>query len=173
MKLKYLSFLIILIVFFNCKNESKTTDTAISNNSAQTTPTQQAANDQLKQVKPLTAHAIYFFTTDLWHYDAALVIKDPEKSKSYNGKWIKLKPDNTLETAYYDNEPIQGSWAINEADNVITIVENGAHPTYSEWEIKTSSSSDNIMIWVGTPRFGLNNTQIKMTRHTRKPLRKD
>jgi len=107
------------------------------------------------------------------HYKAAVVIKDADKGKSYQGKWIQLSPDNTLTTGYYDGAEKSGRWAIDEAKNIITLVEGTTLPTYSEWTIKTSSSSDDIMIWVGTKRFGTNNTQIKMIRYMDKPLKKN
>ena len=101
----------------------------------------------------------------------AIVIKAPEKGKAYIGKWVKLNADNTLETGFYDGEVTTGNWMVDEGKNIITLVENGATPTYSEWTIKTSSSSDDIMIWVGTKRFNQNNTQIKMIRYHDKPTK--
>lgn len=123
----------------------------------------------LKQATPLTAYAQQFYTSAYWHYDAAIVIKAPEKSKDYIGKWVKLNPDHTLETGFYDGAIKSGNWILDESKNIITLVENGKQPVYSEWKVKTSSSSDAIMIWVGTKRFNQNNTQIKMLKYNEKP----
>ena len=125
----------------------------------------------LKQETPLTAYAQQFYTNTYWHFEAAVVIKNPEKSKAYTGKWIKFNADNTLESGFYDGKVNTGNWVIDEGKNVITIVENGQQAEYSEWRVKTSSSSDAIMIWIGTNRFNQNNTQIKLIRYHDKPTK--
>ena len=179
MNIKLYILLLIALFIFACQN-SPTSKAESTKKETQTTPVATTptpsppsnAQSELKQEKPLTTHAQQFYGNALWHYDAAVVIKDPEKSKSYTGKWVKFYPNNTLETGFYDGPVTQGSWAIDEAANILTILESGEHPTYSEWKVKTSSSSEAIMIWVGTKRFGLNNTQIKMLRHNNKPSNK-
>lgn len=123
----------------------------------------------LVQATPLTAYAQQFFTNTYWHYEAAVVVKNPEKGKAYIGKWVKLNADNTLETGFFDGPVTKGNWILDEGKNIITFVENGTQPVYSEWQVKTSSSSDAIMIWIGTKRFNQNNIQIKMIRYNQKP----
>ncbi len=123
----------------------------------------------LQQNPALTAHAQQFYTNTYWHFEAAVVIKDPEKGKAYTGKWVKFNPDNTLETGFYDGPVTTGNWILDEGKNIITMVENGEQAVYSEWRVKTSSSSDAIMIWIGTNRFNQNNTQIKLMRYHEKP----
>ncbi len=136
------------------------------------TSTEAVAGAEVIQEKPLTAYAKQFYTRLLWRYEAAVVTNDLEKGKAYNGKWIKLNPDNTLMSGYYQEEGQRGSWALDEEKNVLTIVEGGERPVYSEWKVQTSSSSDAIMIWVGTRRFGMNNTQIKLLTYNEKPVKK-
>jgi hypothetical protein len=181
MKYSTLIFCVFFFLFSACKNEktaAKQTDT--TNNEAVKVQKSENKNTpappsipttELKQEQPLSAYAVQFYTNLLWQYETAIVINDDEKGKEYQGKWIKFKPDNTIETGFYDGPIKTGRWALNEGTNVLTIVEDGAHPTYTEWKIKTSSSSNAIMVWVGTKRFGLNNTQIKMIRHSELPKR--
>lgn len=125
----------------------------------------------LQQEPPLTAYAQQFYTNVYWHFEAAVVIKDLEKGKAYIGKWIKFNADNTLESGFYDGPVNTGNWVVDEGKNVLTIVENGQQAEYSEWRVKTSSSSDAIMIWIGTNRFNQNNTQIKLIRYHEKPTK--
>ena len=177
MKIHLIALLITSLLLFACQNNTTETTnrealpTTPESTPTVASPTSPSDTSELKQVPPLTEWAKQFFGNGLWHYEAAVVINDPEKSKSYTGKWIKLHPNNTLETAYYDGTITTGSWMIEEANNILTILENGERPTYSEWKVRTSSSSDAIMIWVGTKRFGLNNTQIKMLRYNVKPTK--
>lgn len=124
-----------------------------------------------EQNKPLTAHAIQFYTNMLWHYEAAVVINDTEKGKIYEGKWVKFNPDNTLETAFYDGAITKGKWTINEEKNILTILEEGERPTFSQWRVQGSSSSDAIMILVGTKKYVNNATQIKMMRYNNIPVK--
>jgi len=97
----------------------------------------------LTQATPLTTYAQNFYTNFIWHYEAAVVVKDLEKGKAYIGKWIKFNADNTLETGFYDGKVTTGNWILDEGANKITLVENGTTPVYSEWQVKTSSSSVN------------------------------
>ena len=184
MKLYPLSCLLFYLCLIACQETTTQAETVESPPTATTSTFPQIDSDPLpvrkntenaaiQQTTPLTAYAKQFYTNAYWHYDAAIVIKNPAKGKEYIGKWIKFNPDNTLETGFYDGEVTTGNWALDEGKNLITFVENGASPSYSEWQVKTSSSSDAIMIWVGTKRFNQNNTQIKMLRYNHKPSKID
>lgn len=127
----------------------------------------------LVQEKPLTAHAIKFYTNLLWHYEAAVVINNPEAGKEYTGKWVKFNPDNTLETGIYDGAISLGRWIIDEEKNILTILEGGERPTLTQWRVQGSSSSDAIMIFVGTKKYANNATQIKMMRYSGIPVKGD
>lgn len=177
MKLSIASLFILFLFIYSCKNESSAEQNGkaekVEIEKKEKAPTSPINIDEatlaLKQEKPLSAYAIQFYTNLMWHFDAAVVIKNPEKSKDYIGKWINFLPDNTIETGYYDGPVTKGKWALDEANDILTILEEGESPSFSQWKIKTSSSSDAIMIWVGTNRFGQNNTQIKMQRYNGKP----
>ncbi len=181
MKFNFFILLSFCVFFLACKQNTNqpTAETALTPTTAQenipkieSEPIPVTPNTEtptLIQETPLTAYAQQFFTGAYWHYEAAIVIKAPEKGKAYIGKWIKLNVDNTLETGFYDGEITSGNWIVDESKNIITLVENGPVPVYNEWKIKTSSSSDAIMIWVGTKRFNQNNTQIKMIKYHEKP----
>lgn len=150
--------------------ETPTTTQPTATTAESSTPA--IAGAEVIQQTPLTEYAKQFYTRMLWRYEAAVVTNDLEKGKAYNGKWIKLNPDNTLMSGFYEEEGQPGSWALDEGTNVLTIVEGGERPVYSEWKVQTSSTSDAIMIWVGTRRFGMNNTQIKLLTYNEKPAKK-
>ena len=185
MKFNIFILSLICLLNFSCKEATPsktTTDTPPSTPSEEAIPkiesepipvTQNSEEPDLTQTSPLTTYAQQFFTKFYWHYEAAVVVKAPEKGKAYIGKWIKLNEDNSLETGFYDGAVTTGKWILDEGKNIITLVENDVTPAYSEWTIKTSSSSDDIMIWVGTKRFHQNNTQIKMIRYHEKPAKKE
>ena len=142
-----------------------------SENKAMTTQTAALDASALVQEKPLTEHAKQFYTNLLWRYEAAVVINDPEKAKAYTGKWVKFNPDNTLETAFYDGTVTLGRWIIDEEKEILTILEGGERPTLSQWKVKGSSSSDAIMIFIGTKKYANNATQIKMMRYKSAPVK--
>lgn len=179
MKFNFLFIFILSCSIFACKETPKNTTKVESPTTTKVVPPEMESDPipvtpnletpTLQQEKPLTAYTQQFYTNAYWHYEAAIVIKNPEKGKAYIGKWVKLNADNTLETGFFDGPVTKGNWMIDEEKNIITLVENGATPTYSEWKVKTSSSSDLIMIWIGTQRFNQNNTQIKMIRYQEKP----
>jgi len=181
MNFKIFIFLFIATSFFACKEAPKktaeaespiTTKEVIPKIESEPIPiTSNGEAPVLQQATPLTAYAQQFYTGVYWHYEAAVVVKDLEKGKAYIGKWVKLNADNTLETGFYDGTVTKGNWIVDEGKNILTLVENGTQPVYSEWKVKTSSSSDAIMIWVGTKRFNQNNTQIKMMRYLEKPTK--
>jgi len=125
----------------------------------------------LIQEKPLSAHATKFYTNLLWHYEAAVVINNSAGGKEYTGKWVKFNPDNTLETAFYDGAISKGRWIIDEDKNIITILEGGERPTLTQWKVQSSSSSDAIMIFIGTKKYANNATQIKMMRYNGIPAK--
>ena len=160
-------FIIVIPLLFSCHSEPSSASNSSPAPSVSSGSVEMDA--QFVQHKPLSANAIRFYTNLIWHYEAAIVINKPEKNKDYIGKWIKFNPDQTLETGFYEGPVSKGKWVLDESNNRLTILEKGSHPTYSEWNIKTSSSSDAVMVWVGTKRFGLNNTQIKMQRNNEKP----
>ncbi|MEM6316267.1 MAG: hypothetical protein AAF960_01280 [Bacteroidota bacterium] len=168
--MKHLYYLCLLLLLGQIACNSSAAE---KESTKQATPTPPATipDEVLVQEIPLSAYAQQFFTDKLWHFDAAVVINNPEKSASYQGKWVNLKADHTLETGYYDEPTKTGSWILDEEKNIITILENGERANLSEWTIRTSSSSDDIMIWVGTKKYGLTNTQIKLLRHPAPPTK--
>jgi len=142
-----------------------------SDNKSASTPSPALEASTLVQEKPLTEHAKQFYTNLLWHYEAAVVINDPEKGKEYAGKWVKFKPDNTLETAFFNGPITLGRWTIDEEKNILTLLEGGERPTLTQWKVQSSSSSDAIMILVGTKKYANNATQIKMMRYSGIPVK--
>jgi len=183
--LKWIVFVMAILTFVACQQNQSNNAAATQPKDPETPTTAQptaptaetkpstpaVAGAEVIQQSPLTEYAKQFYTRMLWRYEAAVVTNDLEKGKAYNGKWIKFNPDNTLMSGFYEDKGQPGSWALDEGTNVLTIVEGGERPVYSEWKVQTSASSDAIMIWVGTRRFGMNNTQIKLLTYNEKPVR--
>ncbi len=174
----FASIAAILFVMMACQaSENKTTVTPESiNTTPPVTPTTSQSispiAEAIQQEQPLTAYIKKKMTEQLWHYETAIVIKQPEKSKAYVGKWVKFNPDNTLLSGYFGEEGDVGRWVYDEANDILTIVEGGERPSYAQWNVKFSSNTDDVIIWVGTSKFQNNNTQIKMLRKAEKPVRK-
>ncbi len=179
MKNKIYLLCFIIASFIACnqqKSNTSTTTTPVAPTkptAIKSTPAASTALDAstLVQEQPLTAHATQFYTNLLWHYEAAVVINNPDAGKEYVGKWVKFNADNTLETAFYDGAITKGRWIIEEDKNILTILEGGERPTLTQWKVQGSSSSDAIMILVGTKKYANNATQIKMMRYSQIPVK--
>ena len=174
----FASIAIILLIVTACQTQE--TNTTATVESTPTSPVAPPATsnslspivEAIQQEQPLTAYIKKKMTEQLWHYETAIVIKQPEKSKAYVGKWVKFNPDNTLLSGYFGEEGDIGRWVYDEANDILTVVEGGERPSYSQWNVKFSSNTDDVVIWVGTSKFQNNNTQIKMLRKAEKPVRK-
>ena len=127
--------------------------------------------EEIQQTQALTAYIKKKMTEKLWHFESAFVVGSPEKGKAYQGKWIKFNPDNTLLSGSYEEAGHQGRWVYDEGKDILTVMEGGERPNYTQWKVQFSSNSDDLAIWVGTKRFQNNNTQIKMLRREAKPVK--
>jgi len=125
----------------------------------------------IQQPQPLTVYMQKQMAEKIWHYKTAIVINDEEKSKAYNGKWVQFNPDNTLMSGYYQEAGSPGRWVYDEGKDILTVMEGGERPNYTQWKVKFSENTNDVQIWVGTTRFQNNSTQIKMMRYDRKPVR--
>lgn len=150
------------------KKEAKTT--TFTEQAKTTLTTAPAANPkEITQLQPLTTYIKKKMTEGLWHYETAVVVGKPEQQKAYNGKWIQFNPDNTILSGFYEEEGHAGTWVYDEGKDILTVLEGGERPSYTQWKLQFSSNSDDLAIWVGTKRFQNNNTQIKMLRRVDKP----
>ena len=172
----------VLFLWTACQNNSTTPEIKQTTSAAMAekqvaTPTPTAPSTPLpnisdiQQTQPLTVYMQKKMAEQIWHYETAVVIENPEKSKSYKGKWVKFNPDNTLLSGFYDAEGSPGRWVYDEGKDILTVMEGGERPNYTQWKVKFSENTNDVQIWVGTPRFQNNNTQIKMLRSNRKPVK--
>jgi len=125
----------------------------------------------IQQTQPLTVYMQKKMAEKIWHYKTAVVINNPEKSKYYNGKWVKFNPDNTLMSGFYEEAGSPGRWVYDEGKDILTVMEGGERPSYTQWKVKFSENTNDVQIWVGTTRFQNNSTQIKMIRSNEKPVK--
>ncbi len=124
---------------------------------------------EITQKQPLTAYIKKKMTEGIWHYETAIIVGKPEMQKAYKGKWIQFNPDNTILSGFYEEEGHAGTWVYDEGKDILTVLEGGERPNYTQWKLQFSSNSDDLVIWIGTKRFQNNNTQIKMLRGVTKP----
>jgi len=177
---KYASFAlaILFLLAVACQNQETATTSApepikSSPIAPPTNKTFSTAADAIQQQQPLTTYIKKKMTEKIWHFETAVVIKQPEKSKAFKGKWVKFNPDNTLLSGFYEEEGDVGRWVYDEGNDIITVIEGGERPNYTQWKVKFSSNTDDVIIWVGTTKFQNNNTQIKMLRRREKPTRSE
>jgi len=143
--------MLVLLLFSACQNQApnaaneKTPEKVATESPAQETALspvvlQKSSINEIRQNQPLTTYIQKKMGEQLWHFSMVRIIKQPAKSKAFEGKWITI----------IENE-------------------EGERPNVSQWKVQFSSNTDDLQIWVGTSRFQNNNTQMKMVRRAEKP----
>ena len=105
--------ILVLLLFSACQNQAsnttneKTPDKVATESPAQETNLspvvlQKSSINEIRQNQPLTTYIQKKMGEQLWHFSMVKIIKQPEKSKAFEGKWIKFNPDNTILSGFYD-----------------------------------------------------------------------
>ena len=112
-------------------------------------------------------HDNNFLTDDLLHYKAAFTIGKDPKENPYAGQWIDLDPNGKFKAGTFGNQTHTGRWDYNEQTKVLLLrPDNGKFKT-SEWKVQ---HSNDMILWVGTPTYVNNATQIQLVRSKELPV---
>ena len=119
--------------------------------------------------KASEGHDYTFLTTKMLEYKAALVPGVDPKEQPFAGQWIKMDPDGSYKTGKYDKMTHTGKWAYNHEARVLLLQPDNKEIKHSEWKVLFN---DDMIVFVGTPSFGDNGTQIQLVRIDKYPEKK-
>jgi len=111
-------------------------------------------------------HDNNFLTDNLLHYKAAYIIGKDAKDNPYAGQWIDMESDGSFKAGTLKNQTHTGKWDYNEQTKVLLLRPDDTKYPTSEW---TVMAGNDMIVWVGTPTYGNNATQIQLVRSTEFP----
>lgn len=115
---------------------------------------------------PETRRAWSILTVDLWHYNFALSVNETPDRNIYEGYWIDFEDDFSYRKGYYDQVVATGYYDYNNDTKILEIIPEEGDDEPSQWKIKTNGE---VIIMIGTSKFGNNATQIKLVRERELP----
>lgn len=117
---------------------------------------------------PKVKNAWSILTVDIWHYNFALSVNETPDSNIYEGYWIDFEDDFSYRKGYYDEVVAQGYYDFDIDSKILEIIPEEGDDEPSQWTIKTNGE---VIIMIGTSKFGNNATQIKLVRERYPPKR--
>jgi hypothetical protein len=109
-----------------------------------------------------------FLTNQIFHYRAGVTVGEEPGTTDYKGLWIDFEPDGTFEKGKYDKTSYTGMWAYDHDKSELTLYPDPKTEKNSQWLLKYN---DDIVIMIGTAKYGDNATQIQLVRKTDKPTK--
>lgn len=108
-----------------------------------------------------------FLTNQLFQYKAKVTIGSKVDKAEYEGKWIDMEDDGTFETGTYQKTDYTGEWNYDHDADMLTFYPDPKTEKNSQWKVKYN---DNVLVLVGTAKYGDNATQMQLVRRAEKPL---
>ena len=128
-------------------------------------PPKSTANAVAKP-NPEEKRAWSILTVDLWHYNFALSVTETPDKNIYEGYWIDFEDDFSYTKGYYDEVVAKGYYDFDLDSKILEIIPEEGDDEPSQWTIKTNGE---VIIMIGTSKFGNNATQIKLVRERERP----
>jgi hypothetical protein len=120
---------------------------------------------------PQQQRVIRVLTDKYWSVYALVKIGDKEANKQNQGIWFKFKEDGSYDYGYYGEKIGSGAWSFDGMKATL-LLDSELLGDDREWTLKMSTSED-IMVWVGTERFANNNLQLKLQKYAEIPKSRD
>jgi hypothetical protein len=111
-------------------------------------------------------HNWTFLTNQMFHYRAGVTIGQEPGENSFKGQWLDLEPDGTFEKGKLGKTDYTGVWTYDHEKSLLTLYPDPKTEKNTQWNIKYN---DDIVILIGTPKYGDNATQIQLVRQAEKP----
>lgn len=165
-KLTVIAF-VSLLALGSCQNDPKTSD------NHESTPAVSTDKTDKKKVSPAVLNrdpnrrAWSILTADLWHYNFALSVTETPKENIYEGYWLDFEDDFSYVKGYYDKVVAKGEYDYNNDTKILEMIPTEGDDEPSQWSIKTNGE---VIILIGTSKYGNNATQIKLTRERERPV---
>lgn len=130
----------------------------LQNNNPKATP--------IARPNPEERNAWSILTVDLWHYNFALSVTDTPDENIYEGYWIDFEDDFSYTKGYYNDVVATGYYDYDNDSKILEIIPEEGDDEPSQWTIKTNGE---VIILIGTSKYGNNATQIKLVRERERP----
>ncbi|RMF22331.1 MAG: hypothetical protein D6765_14410 [Bacteroidetes bacterium] len=129
-------------------------------------PNAQSNTESVEQLPPPVneeeARARRALTNNYWVVNFFHRIRDPQANRANQGRWYKFNPDGTYECGQFEKTFCKGKWRLFLEGNRARLDLDAEIPEEDgEWMMQMASTED-IMIWVGTERYGTNNVQMRL-----------
>lgn len=132
--------------FIGCKQEAKSADIE------EITNQQSTSGD----------HALWSFLTHLRFHNRNTVMSGQNYSQNPNaGHWIDFRDDGTYEYGVLDKRTLTGKWEYDHPAGLLDLIPDDASKP-SQWRVM---HNDDILVLVGTAKYGDNATQAQWMRH--------
>lgn len=158
------------ILIFACQDD-KQDNTGESSES--TSITDQKSSPIKKDIKPFkrdpNKRAWSILTADLWHYNFALSVTETPDRNIFEGYWLDFEDDFTYRKGYYDEVVANGEYDFDLDSKVLEMIPTDGDDEPSQWTIKTNGD---VIILIGTSKYGNNATQIKLVRERNPPIKR-
>lgn len=121
--------------------------------------------------KPTTAQeerVVRILTTDVWVVWSLIRIKKPEETRINQGTWFRFKRDGTYEYGNWDKAISTGTWYFDPIQGFLNL-DSKLKGDDRQWKLQMASSED-VMVWVGTPKFTTTDISLKLERFANVPL---
>lgn len=106
-------------------------------------------------------------TADIWHYKFALTVNETPKENIFEGYWIDFEDDFTFVKGKYNDTLSIGEYNFDFDSKILEIIPTAGDEGRSEYRIQTNGE---IIILIGTAKYGNNSTQIKLKRERKIPI---
>lgn len=167
------SIVFLIILTWACQSDPKVNDTATNSSEPTETPERPRIRKASTNAKPIDRpnpeekRAWSILTVDLWHYNFALSVNETPNENIYEGYWIDFEDDFSYKKGYYDEVVANGYYYYDNDTKILEIIPEEGDDEPSQWSVKTNGE---VIILIGTSKFGNNATQIKLVRERNPPV---
>lgn len=157
----HILFLSLFVILFSCKNNAE-------NDSVAGQEAVIESDNGFMKDRPSGEqdHSWTFLTNQLFHYTAGFTVGEKDDGKLFVGHWIDLDSDGTFEKGIYKKTTYTGQWTYDHNVQELTLYPDPDEEKNTQWKVM---SNDDMVVLVGTAKYGDNATQIRLVRHKEKP----
>lgn len=113
-------------------------------------------------ISPQQKRIVQVLTKDYWVVWALSKINQKGLNRINQGAWFKFNPDGSYQYGQFDKTIGSGAWSWEyRGDKAILLLDSEMLGDDREWSFLIGSDED-VMVWVGTERYHLTDTQCKL-----------
>ena len=169
--MKKISFVVFCVLFtmLSCQSDKSSDSAEKPEVKRSNTPVELATPPPPTNPDGTKRKAWAILTVDMWHYNFALKVSDTPKENIYEGYWIDFEDDFTYTKGHYGDLVASGIYDFNFDTKILEILPTSGEDEPSQWEVMTNGE---VIILIGTAKYGNNATQIKLVREREKPVKR-